>query len=250
VLEGKKTNATRKHDCPDVRTATELLRPIVAFLRASGADESTVRRALKISWDRSATKQSKVSVGTLARSSSYGEIVAVWKRDPRFLDRFGHAKALGIKGKLGFAELVADIDPGLDPQLAAENLQRFGNISVSKAGKLRLLTDFFHIRSDLSLAYEPSARFMNDVAASIGNSLSIKRKPRSAGPFWRMAEAHNLPAGLTKKYERFARCRSLQFLQEVDDWLAQHQAKPGSRKKQVRAGIGVIAILPKERNDS
>ena len=99
----------------DTQRASALLFPIAAFLHAGGMAN---QEALDI-FAAALKKVSKTSVGRkmehIGHQTPYTDIVALWTRNKRFLDRRGSPRPLRIEGRSGFAALVRSVAPEADP---------------------------------------------------------------------------------------------------------------------------------------
>ena len=223
--------------------AQELLTPILKFLIASGITSDIASDAFDTAWKRAARSKSRVSVVPLANTDLYRDIVAAWVSRPSYLDSSGRPRVLAIRGKKSFSELVASVDPAMTVTDAISVLRRYGNVRRMSDNRIKLLSSFFHVRSDRLLAFEPSVRFLADASATINAIMSKSpHNSRAAPHFWRIAEARQLPLSQMKPYIEFVRRRSLGYLQEVDEWLRAHDPVHKRGEKRVRAGVGLFSI--------
>lgn len=243
--------AKRTHPQPAIArpelVAEQLLEPILRFLHQAGISEADAKRAFAGAWKKSARRgENQVEFNSLEDPQPYIDIVGLWCRHPAFLDTSGLPRDLPLRGPSGFAALVRLVAPDMHSQNALDVLVSYGNVQKSPENKFRLTKPFFHIRTDHALAFEPSVRFLLDAAGNVKGSLGIRHGKRSAQKrsqhFWRSVDSSYLPRSLTKEYLAFVKTLSLTFLQDIDDWLAEHSAKPGSKSKVARVGLGLFTI--------
>jgi hypothetical protein len=229
----------------DSRRATTLLYPLAAFLRAGGLSDEEAR----VSFEAALQKARKVSSARrfdhIGHPTRYADIVSLWARDKRFIDRTGRPKLLSIRGAKSFSTVVREASPHSKPQAVLAVFLRYGNVRKTKAGQLELIRPFFFSSRQKSMAFEPMAYFLSDASTTLGRIL--RRNSRSRGPevFWRKVETDHLSDAHAEQFIDFLRDRSLTFLEEIDDWLEAHRIprKRSDRSSLVRrAGLGLFTI--------
>jgi uncharacterized protein DUF6502 len=229
----------------DQKRAQALLFPIAAFLLAGGLGRKKARESFE-----SAMKDAERTVGGrridhIGHPTHYADIVARWAHDKRFVDDKGRPRLLEMEGKHSFASLVHGISRTLDPESVLSVLTRYGNVRRMRAGRCALVRPFFFTSTQTTMAFEPMAYFLTDASSTLGRIL--KRTKRSRGPelFWRKVECTGLSEKAVKSFISFATDRSLEFLEELDDWLEARRAseigKPGTAVFR-RVGLGLFSI--------
>jgi len=228
----------------DRRRAQALLFPIAAFLLAGGLGRKKAQESFE-----SAIQQAQSIVGGrridhIGHPTHYADIVARWAHDRRFVNDKGHPRLLELRGKHGFVSLVRGVSRTLDPEAVLSVLTRYGNVRRTKVGRYVLIRPFFFTSTQRSMAFEPMAYFLADASSTLGRIL--KRTKRSRGPelFWRKVECTGLSEKAVKGFTAFARDRSFEFLEELDDWLEARRAsqlgKSGAACR--RVGLGLFTI--------
>jgi hypothetical protein len=227
----------------DTRRASSLFFPIAAFLHAGGMTNQTALDIFAVALK----KVSKTSVGRkmehIGHPTRYADIVAMWVRNKRFLDRRGWPRALRIEGRAGFAELVRSVARQADPAAVLSVLRRYGNVKRTKKGTYELIRPFFYTSGPNAMAYEPVAYFLSDASSTL--SKILKRSKRWRGPdlFWQKTENARISEATAKQFTAFAKERSLVFLDELDDWLEAHSDRRRTgRSQQRRIGLGIFSI--------
>jgi hypothetical protein len=191
-------------------------------------------------------KVSKTSVGRkmehIGHPTRYADIVAMWVRNKRFLDRRGWPRALRIQGRAGFAALVKSVAEQADPATVLSVLKRYGNVKRTKEGAYELVRPFFYTSSPNTMAYEPVAYFLSDASSTL--SKILKRSKRWRGPdlFWQKTENVRISEATAKRFTAFAKERGLLFLDELDDWLEAHSERKKASRHRRRVGLGVFSI--------
>jgi hypothetical protein len=236
---------------PDKRTyidssrAEALLFPIAAFLFAGGWTKKDAAHSFARAFDRLLTKKSARQLKHIGNPTPYADIVSLWIRDPRFIDRLGNPRTLTFNSKSGFTALVRKACANADPQDALSVLTHFRNVRRTHDGHYKLISPFFLTCSDKSLAFEPMANFLSDASDTLGRILKRKSQSQGSDIFWRKAETSNLPRSAEREFLAFSKERSLAFVHEMDEWLEAHQRRPKKthhRQKARRVGIGVFSI--------
>jgi Family of unknown function (DUF6502) len=227
----------------DPRRASAILFPIATFLRAGGM---TTEAALAV-FAATLKKASKSAVGRklehIGHPTRYTDIVGMWMRNKRFIDKSGRPRALPVEGRDGFRALVRSVAWQADPATVLSVLMRYGNVRRTKDGTYALMRPFFYTSSRKSMAYEPIVNFLSDVTSTL--SKILKRSERWRGPdlFWTKSENARISEATAKRFTAFARERGLVFLDELDDWLeANRDRKKTSGRPRRRIGLGIFSI--------
>lgn len=228
----------------DTQRASALLFPIAAFLHAGGMAN---QEALDI-FAAALKKVSKTSVGRkmehIGHQTPYTDIVALWTRNKRFLDRRGSPRPLRIEGRSGFAALVRSVAPEADPAAVLSVLRRYGNVKRTRQGTYELIRTFFYTSNSNRMAYEPIASFLSDASSTLSKILKRSKLWRGPDLFWQRAESIRISEAAAKRFTAFAKERGLVFLDELDDWLEAHsdRKKTGRRQQRRRVGLGMFSI--------
>lgn len=222
--------------------AESLLHPVIGFLMASGMSPENIAKTVGDSVSRVKEQGGKTSVNSMKQIDTYRDIVSRWTTRAEFVDKEGAPRELSVGGKFGFKSLVLSVSPATDVEKAIQDLQRYGNIRRQKSGKLKLLKKFLHVTSSKTLAYEPHFSFLSQACDTTGSLLRKKQPEKALRNFWRTAEVVDLPATDLPEFLRFAKERSLTFLQELDEWLRAHSQAKKKGISSVRAGLGLFSF--------
>jgi hypothetical protein len=229
----------------DHKRAQALLFPIAAFLLAGGLGKKKAQQSFERAIKEAQTFVGGRRIDHIGHPTHYADIVARWAHDKRFVEDNGRPRLLELRGKNSFSSLVHGIGRSLHPESVLTVLTRYGNVRKTKAGRYALVRPFFFTSTDRTMAFEPIAYFLADASSTL--SRILKRTKRTRGPelFWRKVESIGLSERAAKSFTAFARDRSLDFLEELDDWLEARRASesgkggPGLLR---RVGLGLFSI--------
>jgi hypothetical protein len=228
----------------DPERAAALLFPLAAFLKAGGLTQSAAQASFATAFAR-ALKESRRRFDHIGHPTRYADIVGLWTRDQRFLDRDGRPRLLSARGKNGFSSLVRESSPDSNPEEVLSVFLRYGNVRKTRARYYELVRPFFFSTRRKSMAFEPMAYFLSDASITLGRILRRKRGSRSPEVFWRKVESVDISDAHVKEFIEYVRERSLTFLEEVDDWLEAHRTTRKNRNNRVatrRIGLGLFSI--------
>jgi hypothetical protein len=240
------SDQTRQRTTIDPSQAESLLYPMAAFLSASGWDKKDAARSFSRAFDHFLDAPGARQFKHIGNPTPYADIIALWSRDRRFIDRAGRPRSLPLQGRVSFATLVREASPKTGVQTALSVLTHFRNIRKNSSGQYKLLSPLFLTSSAQSLAFEPMAYFLSDASHTLGRILKRKERSKSPELFWRKAENTNLSEAGAKKFSAFSMERTLAFVKEIDEWLDAHSRRDvtsSKRGKTRRVGLGVFSIL-------
>lgn len=222
------------------KRAEALLYPIAAFLLTGGLTRTAAQKSFAVAIAR-AQETAGRRIEHIGHPSRYADLIALWTHDARFLDRAGHPRPLLMNE---FRALVRAVTPPLDSRTALSVLKRYGNVRNLR-GRCSLVRPFFFTSSRSSMAFEPMAYFLSDASSTLGRILRRTRSSREPELFWRKVETTGLSKRAAVAFTEFVATRSLEFLEELDDWLETHRStlnKRHRRHRSRRVGVGLFSI--------
>jgi hypothetical protein len=225
------------------RRAASILFPIAAFLRAGGMTPETAAAILCKAFDQVSKLSGARKLEHIGHPTRYSDIVGMWIRNKRFIDKNGRPRILRMEGKDGFKALVRSVAWKADPQMVLSVLIRYGNVRRNRQGTYELMRPFFYTSNSQSMAFEPIINFLSDVTSNL--SKILKRSKSWNGPdlFWTKTENACISEATAKRFAAFAKERGFVFLDELDDWLdANSDRRKASRKPRRRVGLGIFSI--------
>jgi hypothetical protein len=217
--------------------------------RSSGASLTRERIAFVTGMSREQVdyyidhERARPAVGsTLARAAM--EVLHRWHTDPHYLGPYGIPLELEFNAPQGrcFQSLVEQADPKASAGLLLEELLRAGSVAYSGEKHYRAVARWFIAPECLS-----PHRLQNfgDTLAHLAQTLEYNAN---------VADSENkrlerfvfadkgIPRQLLPNFEAHARARTLQFLADIDDWLA-HSAGPDAGISSSRVEVGVNVFL-------
>ena len=225
--------------------AEALLSPIAAFLLAGGMTRRTAQESFAAAIEKAQSLAGGRRIDHIGHPTHFADIVGRWAHDKRFVDDRGRPRLLAWSGKNQFTSLVRGIDGTLDPRLVLSVLTRYGNVRKVKGARYALARQFFFTSTHETMAFEPMAYFLADASATLGRILNRAKRSRAPELFWRKVECTELSERAVKSFMAFARDKSLDFLEHLDDWLVARQGVENRRRRSKsfrRVGLGLFTI--------
>ncbi len=170
-------------------------------------------------------------------------ILTGWHVDPEFTDAEGQPKDLLATGPSeSLPSLLKRYAGDLPHGAIRKEMSHRGLIQELEGGYVRVLKrDVVYTSLDPEMVRQLGVA-LHDHAATLDHNLNDEREspPRFEG----IADNAVVSASAVKDFEKFVEGRGLDFLQEIDAWLANHevddQADTATRK--IRLGVGVYLI--------
>jgi hypothetical protein len=181
-----------------------------------------------------------VDPGHMAIAAMAIEVLHKWHSTPEYAGPYGIPLELefDMPADRCIRSLVAAVMPEADPRIVLEELLRIGAIAPSGDKHFRAISRSF-VRP-LAQLIEHFGRTLSRLAAT----LEYNMDPRYAA---KRLERHvavdqGLPAELVPEFEGYARGRALDFLVELDNWLAQalSDESEGTDTDRVETGVNVF----------
>jgi len=170
-------------------------------------------------------------------------ILTGWHVDPEFTDAEGRPKDLLATGPSeSLASLLKRYAGDLPHGAIRKEMSHRGLIQELEGGYVRVLKrDVVYTSLDPEMVRQLGVA-LHDHAATLDHNLNDERElpPRFEG----IADNAVVSAGAAKDFEAFVEGRGLEFLEEIDAWLTNHEvddpADTATRK--IRLGVGVYLI--------
>ncbi|MFZ0500891.1 MAG: DUF6502 family protein [Steroidobacteraceae bacterium] len=166
------------------------------------------------------------------------EVLHKWHSTPEYAGPYGIPLELEFETPPDrcIRSLVAAVMPKADPRIALEELLRIGAIAPSGDKHFRAVSRSF-VRP-LAQLIEHFGRTLSRLAATLEYNMDpryiAKRLERN------VAVDQGLPAELVPEFEKFARNRAVEFLVELDNWLAQYRSDDTEDTDRVETGVNVF----------
>lgn len=178
-------------------------------------------------------------------------LLSGWHQDPDFLTPTGEPRVLPAEGEgASFATLSRRYGGDVPVTSMRKELERAGAITALPDGTLRAERRYF-----MPKRFDPqwilnAGSMLRDLGAGITHNLDVGIEPVSPGggsPLRRFigrATSDSVDVAAIPEFEAFVEKNGQEFLERVDKWLTEHEAKPaaGGARKRERLGLGVFLI--------
>lgn len=246
------------------KAAGKILRPLVrVMLRngvACGSFESMVRKAYVDEAFEMARQQGKPTVSAVSaqtglsrkevkrlhelqpsetggNSQKYNRAIRVisgWMNDSRFISAEGVARPLPMEGAgNSFATLVKDYSGDIPTRAMFDLLSKSGCVEQLD-GKVCLISHAYVPGSDpsdvINILGADSSELMNSIIYNMSCDQSQRR-------FQRKVSTSVLASEHVEAFQKYSSRRSQALLEELDNWLSEHESKPGEASEYVSLGI-------------
>ncbi len=246
------------------KAAGKILRPLVrVMLRngvACGSFESMVRKAYVDEAFDMARQQGKATVSAVSaqtglsrkevkrlhelqpsesggNSQKYNRAIRVisgWMNDARFVSSEGIARPLDMEsGDNSFASLVKDYSGDIPTRAMFDLLAKSGCVEQVD-GKVCLISHAYVPGNDpsdvINILGADSSELMNSIIFNMSCDKSQRR-------FQRKVSTSVLSPEHVKAFHKYSSRRSQALLEELDNWLSEHESQQGEASKYVSLGI-------------
>ncbi len=177
-------------------------------------------------------------------------LLSGWHQDPDFIMPSGAPRVLPADGGASFATLWQRYGGDVPVTSMRKELERAGAITTLPDGTLRVERRYFMPRSFDPQWILNAGSMLADLGTGITHNLDVAAKPVSAGTeapgrrFIGRATSDSIDVEARPEFEAFVEQRGQEFLEAVDQWLTEHEARPvtGGARKRTRLGLGMFVI--------
>ena len=169
------------------------------------------------------------------------EVLHKWHSTPAYAGPYGIPLELQFETPADrcIRSLVALVMPKADPQVVLEELLRIGAVVPSGNKHFRAVSRSFVMPDPASpQLIEHFGRTLSRLAATLEYNMdprhSVRRLER------RVAADRGLPVELIPEFEKFARSRAVDFLVELDNWLAPYLSEEVESTERIETGVNVF----------
>jgi hypothetical protein len=224
----------------------QLLSGAVQFLSSVGLPATSIAMRLRTLADMVETGR---SVQT-AHSNEYDlfpricGVVHDWIRSPEYTDNDGEPRALPLKGRCSLSVLIRKRLPRPPISSILQWMSARKVVRRRTDGRYVLLQRAVLLGKRDPVYLEWAATVATEhLKTAIEN---WNEKDREARQLDRIARVFNLPEREVSSFQAFAKTRSESWLEEIDNWLEDHDA-PGGRRRRVEAGVHVHTYVRSAR---
>jgi len=171
-------------------------------------------------------------------------VVHDWTRSPEYTDNNGEPRALAVKGRRSLAVLIRK-------RLSRPPTSRVIRWMTAR-GVVRRRADGRYVLLQRAVLVGKRDPVYLEWAATVATEHlqtaceNWQARDREARQLDRMARVFNLPAHEVASFRLFAKNRTQSWLEEIDNWLEDHDA-PKGRRRGVEAGVHVYAYVRSPR---
>lgn len=172
-------------------------------------------------------------------------VLSAWHQDPEFLDASGQPARLPVEGEgVSFTALLRRCGAGdVRPSTLLKELLAAQSVRQAPDGRLEPLKRSYIPHSmDEQLVLLWGKR-LTDLARTCGHNLTCS--PDGAARFERAAVSDAVEASALPAFRQFLEREGQAFLERVDAWLTEHQARdqrPDTVRAAIRLGAGLYHI--------
>ncbi len=174
----------------------------------------------------------------LTRINHASRVLSGWFQDQDFLDGKGAPRLLPLAGERGFAGLTKRYAPDIPSTAMLKELKSVGAVTATAAGRLRVKMRYYAPAAPDEAAVLRAGSVLEDIGHTVTENLL--REETHARFEGRATNVH-VPRAARKAFREFMEVRGMEFLEDVDHWLSEHEAKRPDDKTG-RLGIGVYLI--------
>jgi hypothetical protein len=185
------------------------------------------------------------------KTSDATRLLSGWHQDPDFITATGEPRVLPAEGGgASFATLWQRYAGDVPVTSMRKELERAGAIKTLPDGTLRAERRYFMPRRFDPQWILNAGSMLSDLGSGITHNLDVAAEPPSAGAkapgrrFIGRATSDSVDVAAMPEFEAFVEQRGQEFLETVDQWLTEHEARPatGGARKRMRLGLGMFLI--------
>ncbi len=177
-------------------------------------------------------------------------VISGWLNDPRFLDTTGEPRELAVDGEENsFSALVKSYSGDIPTKAMLAELLRVHIVEQTSEGLLRLRQHAYIPSNDPVDKIRIFGSHVSELLSTIDHNLDPERDKE---PFFqRRVSNDRLPASEVPRFRALAARRSQALLEELDQWLIEHEgengAPEGEEDPRMSVGLGIFYFENEER---
>lgn len=230
-----------------------LVQSVLDFLLKSGMSPSEIGSILSEcqlleKGSKSKSRQAHQDTHRVGNGDVSAEVMRIWHRDSRFLDREANPRPLQLnRGSSSLVALVRRLDPSGDPTSSIKVMRAVGLIRRMSDGRYVPTAESVKIDHLHPLAIEHIAKSVVRLVTTVCRNTDQRRQAMPL--IERYAYAPDMSRKEAAAFAEFTRRQGMVYLEAVDDWLEQRRIKTkaaarGRRSKSsVAAGVHLFAYM-------
>ena len=183
-----------------------------------------------------------------SRLARISRLLTGWSTDPKYVGPYGWPIDVPFElsrddHKASFVEIVKRFCGNTSPHSMLNELLNVQAVSRTEAGLLRLENRAYIPEALTNDSLNRLSTVVSNVIQTLDHNLEVERE--EDGRFERTVAAdHGLSARLVPKLSTFLQDRGVEFLEELDAWMAAHP--PGADEERLGVGVGVYLYVENE----
>ena len=177
-------------------------------------------------------------------------LLSGWHQDPDFVMPNGEPRMLPLEGEgASFATLWKRYGGDVPVTSMRKELERAGAITTLADGSVRAEQRYFMPRNFDPQWILNAGSMLRDLGSSITHNLDAGAANGSpvgapARRFIGRATSDSIDEAAVPEFEALVEQSGQEFLEKIDKWLVEHEARPapGGARKRLRLGLGVFLI--------
>ena len=180
-----------------------------------------------------------------SRLARIARLLTGWSTDPKYVGPYGWPidvpfEHTGEEHKASFVEIVKRFCGNASPHSMLNELLNVHAVSRTEAGLLRLENRAYIPEALTNESLNRLSTVLTNVIQTLDHNLEVERE--EDGRFERTVAAdHGLSIRLVPKLSAFLQDRGVEFLEELDAWMAAHP--PGADEERQGVGVGVYLYV-------
>ena len=171
------------------------------------------------------------------------QILTGWHVDEEFTDDSGQPKDLPATGpSASLSSLLKRYAGDLPHSAIKKEMLRLGLVEEMDSGDLKVLKrDYLYTTLDPEMVRQMGVA-LHDHAETLDHNLNDARK--TPARFERLADNAHVSARSAKTFMKLVEDRGMEFLNEMDAWLSQHEIdeSKSTSSREARLGVGIYLI--------
>lgn len=175
-------------------------------------------------------------------------VLSGWHQDEQFLDADGKPAVLTATGAGQTFETLCDRYSGdVAASTMLKELKHVGAVAEDSNGRLIVKRRDYSPRLMDPERMLSSGSVLEDMGYTI--AYNLHRAESDPGRFERRAINTRMPASAVPAFREFLEKEGQSFLEQVDDWLTEHEIKDGDNESGIRLGLGAYWIEGRKREE-
>jgi len=222
----------------------KLVKSILEFLIKSGMKSTDVQQVFFECLSEVMTSDVETNTAQDHRFVGNGnvsaEVIRIWHRDGRFLDREARPKPLRLtRGPRSLGALVRKLDPNADHKQSIRTMRAVGLIRRLPDGRYIPTAESVTIDHLHPLAIEHVAKSVVRLVSTVCRNTDPSRK--SMPLIERYAYVPDLSRSEATAFAEFTRSQGMAYLEAVDDWLERRRSRRLPKSRRHAEGDGIAA---------